>query len=180
MRIKGFFPAHVYSQVFKKDGKQIREVATPFCFDPIDPELPFLVDHKDDKVLSDGKDGRASIRSEKEGIFFALDLPSSPLGRAVLNLAQEGTLGVSPQFKCYNESWDECWDRLPLRRIRKGELIELSLTEAPVYLKSAVCSEAERRWLAKAEKKLSRITFLQGVGLVTSEPKPKSIYLGGK
>ncbi len=170
LEVAGFLPYEVMSPQMIKvpsiPGRTYEELASR-CFSPLPDILPFLVDHDPGQVLSDGEDGRTTIHEDEDGIFFRLQLPSTPLGREIYELAMKDELGISPRMKVRKETDGAHWDDLPCRRILRAGLEEISLTTHPVYGQSCVrLTDKDRH--KHLEKRLVQVVE----GMIISE-KPK-------
>ena len=178
LEIAGFLPYKMLSAAEIKVphlGKTWEELGSR-CFAPLPENLKFLVDHDPDQVLSDGEDGRATYYHDEDGIFFRLQLPNTPLGREIYELAAKEQLGVSPAMRVFKEDSEVDRNLRPVRYVRRAELEELSLTTRPVYDESC-CRSSDQERYERLKRKIPEIFFVEGVGIVDARPGPRTVFI---
>lgn len=99
----------------------------------------FLWSHDTSKVLGRTKNGTLRLEEDDVGLRFELDLPNTTLGNDAYESIKRGDVdGVSFGFRNPDDHIEEFDDDLPLRTIKKADLIETSAVAFPAYPDSEV------------------------------------------
>ena len=125
-----------------------QEVVDRHAFDGVlNDDVRVLFNHDPNKLLGRTKSGTASIAIDNHGLRYQVTPPNTPTGNEVLALVERGDVdGSSFGFRVLEDTWTEgvTADDLPLRRIQKVALYDVSPVTQPAYPTSSV--EA-RNWL---------------------------------
>lgn len=99
------------------------------------PDVVMLLDHDSGRVLGRVSAGTLSLREDRAGLYFSLQVdPSTPEGQTALGtVGRQDVKACSFGFRVRAESWDDGGDRLPLRTITDVDLAEITLTAFPAY-----------------------------------------------
>ena len=119
-----------------------------------DGDQRFLWSHKTSQVLGRTKSGTLRLEEDDIGLRFELDLPNTTLGNDTLETIRRGDVdGVSFGFNNPDDHIEEFEDDIPLRTIRKANLIEVSAVAFPAYPDSEVSARGYDR-MKEYEKEL--------------------------
>lgn len=100
-----------------------------------------LVDHDPKALLARTKSGTLHLRSDRDGLHFAIELPNTALAGDVLALAERGDLG-GMSFGFAVPADGETW-RGNTRELVKIDLREISVIHAwPAYPETSVTARA--------------------------------------
>ena len=121
-----------------------------------DGDQRFLWSHKTSQVLGRTKSGTLRLEEDDIGLRFELDLPNTTLGNDTLETIRRGDVdGVSFGFNNPDDHIEEFEDDIPLRTIRKANLIEVSAVAFPAYPDSEVSARGYDR-MKDYEKELKQ------------------------
>ncbi|KQZ99573.1 phage prohead protein [Mesorhizobium sp. Root157] len=123
------------------------------------PDVVMLLDHDSGRVLGRTTAGTLTLREDRIGLWFSLDVdPSTPEGQSALGtVGRQDVKGCSFGFRVRAERWEDGGVKLPLRIIEDVDLFEITLTAFPAYpttsasISRSNASSAARRVRAKAE-----------------------------
>lgn len=115
-----------------------RERIAVGCFDRTlrdQPDVIMLLDHDSGRVLGRTTAGTLTLRPDRIGLWFSLDVDTStPEGQSALGtVRRQDVKGCSFGFRVRSEEWDDGGRRLPLRTITDVDLFEITLTAFPAY-----------------------------------------------
>lgn len=111
-----------------------------------DGDQRFLWSHDSGKVLGRIKNGTLRLKEDDTGLQFELDLPNTTLGNDTYESIKRGDVdGVSFGFRNPDDHIEEFDDDIPLRTIRKADLIEVSAVAFPAYPDSEVSARGYDR-----------------------------------
>jgi len=124
------------------------------------PDVTALLDHDSGRVLGRTTAGTLTLREDRIGLFFSLDVdPTTPEGQTALGtVGRQDVKGCSFGFRVQSEAWTDGGDKLPLRTLTDVDLFEVTLTYNPAYpttsasLGSDKAASAARRVREKAER----------------------------
>jgi HK97 family phage prohead protease len=99
------------------------------------PDVVALLDHDSGRVLGRTSAGTLTLREDRIGLWFSLDVDTStPEGQSALGtVGRQDIKGCSFGFRVRAEEWQDGGDRLPLRIITDLDLYEITLTAFPAY-----------------------------------------------
>jgi HK97 family phage prohead protease len=99
------------------------------------PDVVALLDHDTGRVLGRTSAGTLTLREDRIGLWFSLDVDTStPEGQSALGtVGRQDIKGCSFGFRVRAEEWQDGGDRLPLRIITDVDLYEITLTAFPAY-----------------------------------------------
>ena len=122
------------------------------------PDVVMLLDHDTGRVLGRTSAGTLTLREDRIGLWFSLDVDAStPEGQTALGtVRRQDVKGCSFGFIVRAEEWDDGGDRLPLRTITDVDLFEITLTAFPAYPTTSAAlraANAARRVAERAERK---------------------------
>lgn len=113
----------------------------------------FLWSHDTSKVLGRTKNGTLRLKEDDIGLHFELDLPKTTLGDDTYETIKRGDVdGVSFGFRNPDDHIEEFDDDIPLRTIKKAELIEVSAVAFPAYPDSEVSARGYDRMKEYSEE----------------------------
>ncbi|RKD26691.1 peptidase U35 [Ammoniphilus oxalaticus] len=106
----------------------------------------FLWSHDSSKVLGRIKNNSLRLKEDDVGLYFELDLPNTTLGNDTYESIKRGDVdGVSFGFRNPDDHVEEFDDDIPLRTIKKADLIEVSAVAFPAYPDSEVSARGYDR-----------------------------------
>ncbi len=106
-----------------------------------DGDQRFLWSHDSAKVLGRIKNNTLRLKEDDVGLHFELDLPNTTLGNDTYESIRRGDVdGVSFGFNNPEDHVEEFDDDIPLRTIKKANLIEVSAVAFPAYPDSEVAA----------------------------------------
>lgn len=106
----------------------------------------FLWSHDTAKVLGRTKNKTLRLKEDDTGLHFELDLPNTTLGNDTYESIKRGDVdGVSFGFRNPDDHIEEFDDDIPLRTIKKADLIEVSAIAFPAYPDSEVSARGYDR-----------------------------------
>ncbi|WP_244484486.1 HK97 family phage prohead protease [Mesorhizobium sp. Root552] len=99
------------------------------------PDVVMLLDHDSGRVLGRVSAGTLTLREDRIGLWFSVDVDTStPEGQTALGTVErQDVKGCSFGFRVRAEEWQDGGDRLPLRIITDVDLHEITLTAFPAY-----------------------------------------------
>ncbi|MCM3396790.1 HK97 family phage prohead protease [Oceanobacillus profundus] len=104
-----------------------------------DGDQRFLWSHEAGKVLGRIKNSTLRLKEDDTGLHFELDLPKTTLGNDTYESIKRGDVdGVSFGFRNPDDHIEEFDDDIPLRTIKKADLVEVSAVAFPAYPDSEV------------------------------------------
>lgn len=124
-----------------------REEIAPEAFaDSVDDDdVLALWSHQDAQVLGRTKNHTLRLESDGTGVGFALDPADTQAGRDAVTSIRRGDVdGMSFGFRLLpnGETWRYGDDDMPIRRVVKAKLIEISPTAFPAYPQTSVSARA--------------------------------------
>lgn len=106
----------------------------------------FLWSHDNSQVLGRTKNKTLRLEEDDVGLRFELDLPTTTLGNDTYETIKRGDVdGVSFGFNNPDDHIEEFEDDIPLRTIKKANLIEVSAVAFPAYPDSEVSARGYDR-----------------------------------
>lgn len=113
----------------------------------------FLWSHDSGKVLGRIKNSTLRLKEDDTGLHFELDLPKTTLGNDTYESIKRGDVdGVSFGFRNPDDHIEEFDDDIPLRTIKKADLIEVSAVAFPAYPDSEVSARGFDRMKEYSEE----------------------------
>lgn len=118
-----------------------------------DGDQRFLWSHDSGKVLGRIKNDTLRLKEDNIGLRFELDLPKTTLGNDTYESIKRGDVdGVSFGFRNPDDHVEEFDDEIPLRTIKKADLIEVSAVAFPAYPDSEVSARGFDRMKEYSEE----------------------------
>jgi hypothetical protein len=128
-------------------------------------DTKFLVDHDTGKVLGRSNKSTLTLSSDKTGLKYSLEMPSTSIGNDAYEDVRSGNKEfISVGFKMLSELWDESDENNIIRTVVKANLPEISLTAWPAYEQTS----ASTRSIDDAYKEYR-----------AANPKPEPVTVGG-
>lgn len=119
-----------------------QEVVDRGAFDDVlGDDVRVLFNHDPNLLLGRTKSGTAKISIDEHGLRYEVTPPATQVGKDVLALVKRGDVdGSSFGFRVLKDTWTEgtTSDELPLRRIQKVALYDVSPVTQPAYSTSSV------------------------------------------
>lgn len=123
--------------VVSEDLGGFREVLLPGCFDvSASPDVVCNYEHDDCRMLGRTSSGTLKLSTDDTGLAFECSAPDTTLGRDVCELIRRGDLrSNSFAFEVAEdgEEWATADDGLPLRKISRCILYDVSVVIHPAY-----------------------------------------------
>jgi HK97 family phage prohead protease len=128
------------------------------------PDVVMLLDHDSGRVLGRTSAGTLTLREDRIGLWFSLDVdPSTPEGQTALGtVGRQDVKGCSFGFRVRAERWEDGGERLPLRIIEDVDLYEITLTAFPAY-ESTSASIARSNAVAASRRRAEAAHRLRGI-----------------
>src|SRR5699024_8525434 len=141
--VKWEMKSHVLGY-FMKFREQFKKGA--FAESLKDGDQRFLWSHDMSQVLGRTKNKTLRLEEDDIGLRFELDLPNTTLGNDTYETIKRGDVdGVSFGFNNPDDHIEEFDDDIPLRTIKKANLIEVSAVAFPAYPDSEVAARGYDR-----------------------------------
>lgn len=118
------------------DGRMrtVREVFEPRAFQNSVEDTVALFEHNMAMVLGRRGAGTLRLAESDRGVAVEIDLPDTTCGRDVRSLVErQDVRGISVGFIADEAPWELGEDRIPIRRVKRARLVEISLTSSPIY-----------------------------------------------
>ncbi|QPC90304.1 HK97 family phage prohead protease [Mesorhizobium sp. INR15] len=127
-----------------------------------------LLHHDSSRILGRTSSGTLVLREDAKGLFFSLDAdPTTPDGATLLGLVGRGDIkGMSFGFRVLEENWEDTGG-LPLRTLKRIDLIEISAVGTPAYDDTTIGLRSLATYRASATRlrlKLALEQKLRGIG----------------
>jgi len=131
-----------------------QEVVDRHAFDDVlGDDVRVLFNHDPNLLLGRTKSGTASLAIDDRGLRYEVTPPNTQVGKDVLALVTRGDIdGSSFGFRVLEDTWTEgaTSDELPLRRINKVALYDVSPVTQPAYPTSTVEARNEAATISEA------------------------------
>lgn len=106
-----------------------------------------LIDHEPCKILGRNTKGTLRLTEDDHGLKISDDLPDTSYARDLLEIMspeRQDVDGMSFGFNCLDEEWTQTEDGIPLRRLIKIELFDVSVVTYPAYPSTEVALRSLR------------------------------------
>lgn len=176
-----------YAAVFDKEtvigggSWGFREVIAPTAFDEAieRDDVRALFNHNPDILLGRTKSGTLRLDVDKKGLKYDVDLPDTAAAKDVRTLIKRGDVsGSSFAFRVDEDEWDESdakKGKLPLRRILRAELFDVSPVTYPAYPQTSVSARSKAQAAVAADEPPAPVAVPVVVEQV--EPTPLDVAL---
>lgn len=143
-----------HAAVFNQEtviGSWFREVILPGAFTEAigHDDVRALLNHNPDYVLGRNKSGTLRLEEDTEGLRYEIDMPDTSYAKDLSEVVARGDVSQSSFSFAVENDEDEEWDRdavkqgkLPLRRIKKVRLYDVSPVTFPAYEGTNVSARA--------------------------------------
>lgn len=123
--------------VISEDLGGFREVLVPGCFDlEASTDVVCNYDHDDCRMLGRTTSGTLQISADETGLLFECRAPNTSLGNDICELIERGDIAANSfafVISDGGEEWAETEDGLPLRRITRCVIFDVSVVVHPAY-----------------------------------------------
>jgi len=130
---------------------RFQEVILPGAFrDSLDGDVRALWQHSDMYVLGRTTNGTLRLEEDERGLRFELEPPPTQWARdAVISIKRGDVTQMSFGFRVPEggDEWDNGPDGIPLRKLKRVELLEISPVTFPAYPKTSVAVRNRMRAL---------------------------------
>lgn len=139
-----------YAAVFGEEtviGDMFREVLEPGAFDDaLGDDVRALVNHDPSLVLGRTRAGTLRLSVDARGLAYEVDLPRTSYADDLRESVSRGDVSQSSfGFRVVDDTWERATraGELPLRRVRKVELFDVSPVTYPAYASTSVSTRAQ-------------------------------------
>lgn len=123
----------------------------PGCFaESQDDDILALYNHNSDHILGRVSNGRLKLQFSDAGVSMSLDMSNTSIAKDIVTLIEDETVkGMS--FGCFidESEWDLNSYNLPVQKISKATLVEVTITGNPSFVETSVLI---KRSLEEAKK----------------------------
>lgn len=136
-----------YAAVFNSvtDIGWFREQIAPGAFaDAVkEDDVRGLFNHDSNLILGRNKAGTLSLKEDRKGLYFEIDVPDTQVGRDVLTSVERGDVsGCSFAFMTLADEWDYSNEDSPLRTLKKVRLFDVGPVVYPAYADTSVAARS--------------------------------------